>query len=88
MFQISFLECRKKICKSSLSKWAKPQIPRGMKTKTTIWQYGNYTFGSTSESAGTIFKEWVTKFVEGITVNLKLFFVPDDVVITEVKSQY
>ncbi len=60
----------------------------GMKTKTTIWQYGNFTMESTSKGAGTSIKEGVTKFEEGITVDPKLFLVPDDVVITELKSPY
>lgn len=60
----------------------------GMKTKSTVWQYGNYTMGSESEGAGTNFKEAVTKFEEGITVDPKLFIVPDDIDITVVQSPY
>ena len=60
----------------------------GMETKTTIWHYGNFTMESVSEGAGTIVKEEVTKFEEGITVDPKLFLVPDDVDITEVQSPY
>ncbi len=60
----------------------------GMETKTTVWHYGNFTMESVSEGAGTIVKEGVTKFEEGITVDPKLFIVPDDVDITEVQSPY
>ena len=41
-----------------------------------------------TEGAGTNVKEGVTKFDEGITVDPKLFLVPDDVEITEVQSPY
>ena len=60
----------------------------GMKTKTTIWHYGNFPMESVSEAAGTLVKEGVTKFEEGIKVDPKLFIVPDDVVITEMKSPF
>lgn len=60
----------------------------GMKTKTTIWQYGNFTMESVTEGTGTSIKEGVTKFEEDITVDPKLFLVPDDVEIRELKSPY
>jgi len=60
----------------------------GMKTKTIIWQYGNFTMEMVTEGAETSIKEGVTKFEEGITVDPKLFLVPDDVEITELKSPY
>ena len=59
-----------------------------MKTNSTIWQYGNFTMEMVTEGAGTNVKEGVTKFDEGITVDPKLFLVPDDVEITEVQSPY
>lgn len=60
----------------------------GMKTKSIMWQYGNFTMEMVTEGAGTNIKEGVTKFEEGITVDPKLFLVPDDVDITTVKSPY
>jgi hypothetical protein len=60
----------------------------GMKTKTTMWQYGNFIMQSVSEGSGTIIKEGVTKFEEGITVDPKVFLVPEDVEITEPKSKF
>jgi hypothetical protein len=60
----------------------------GMKTKTTMWQYGNFIMQSFSEGSGTTIKEGVTKFEEGITVDPKVFLVPDDVDITEIQSPY
>ena len=59
-----------------------------METKTTIWQYGNFTMEIVTEGAGTNIKEGVTKFEEGIMIDPKIFFVPDDVESTKVKSPY
>jgi len=60
----------------------------GMKTKSTMWQYGNFTMEMVTEGSGTNIKEGVTKFEEGIKVDPKLFLVHDDVDITTVKSPY
>jgi len=59
-----------------------------METKTTILHYGNFPVESVSEAAGTNVKEGATKFEEDISIDPKIFFVPDDVDITEVKSPH
>ena len=41
-----------------------------------------------TDGAGTSIKEGITKFEEGITVDPKLFLVPNDVKITEYNSPY
>ena len=60
----------------------------GMKTKSTIWQYGNFTMEMVTEGAGTSIKEYVTKFEEGIDINPTVFEIPKDVDIKETKSPY
>lgn len=60
----------------------------GMKTTSKTWTYKNFVMKSESSGMGSDISETVTKFQEGVTVDPKMFNIPSDIEIKEVKSPY